>query len=393
MMVREEIEKKEAKEESITVIDTGDHAVSLATKFARVQVVAAYPITPQTQIVEEIAKFVEYGKMNAKYVRVESEHSAMAACIGASAVGTRVFTATSSQGLLLMHEMLFAASAYRLPIVMANVNRALFPPWIILAEHTDSLAQRDTGWIQYYCSSNQEVFDTVLQAYKVAESVNLPVMVNLEGFIMSHTHMPITLPAQKQVDEFLPPREPLWKLDVNKPQSFGNLAFSNYYVKMRRSIEDGMVKAKSEIEKANDEFEKIFGRDHGGLIDCYRCEDAETIIFCLGTLGTEAKASIDNLRKKGVKCGVARVRVFRPFPEEKIKEVAASAENVVILDRDNSFGKGGVLNTEVRSILEGKRISNFIIGLGGTDVPYTTIEKCVEMANGQKDEWIMKVKL
>jgi len=393
MMVREEVEKKEAKEESITVIDTGNHAASLATKFARVQVIAAYPITPQTQIVEEIAKFVEYGKMNAKYVRVESEHSAMAACIGASAVGTRVFTATSSQGLLLMHEMLFAASAYRLPIVMANVNRALFPPWIILAEHTDSLAQRDTGWIQYYCSSNQEVFDTVLQAYRVAESVNLPVMVNLEGFIMSHTHMPIVLPAQRQVDEFLPPRKPLWKLDVNNPQSFGNLAFSDYYVKMRKSIEDGMVKAKSEIEKATNEFEKIFGRNHGGLIDCYRCEDAETIIFALSTLGKEAKASVDSLREKGVKCGVARIRVFRPFPEEKIKEIAASAENVVILDRDNSFGKGGILSTEVRSILEGKRISNFIIGMGGMDVPYTTIEKCVEKSNGQKDEWIMEARI
>ena len=168
MLGREEVEKKKIIEEGTTVIETGDHAVSLAAKFARARVVAAYPITPQTQIVEEIAKFVESGKMDAKFLRVESEHSAMAACIGASAVGARAFTATSSQGLLLMHEMLFAASGYRLPIVMANVNRALFPPWSILVKHTDSLAQRDTGWIQFYCSSNQEVFDTTLQAFKIA---------------------------------------------------------------------------------------------------------------------------------------------------------------------------------------------------------------------------------
>jgi len=332
MLGREEIERKETKEENTTVIETGNHAVSLAAKFAKVDVVAAYPITPQTQIVEEIAKFVENGEMNAKFIRVESEHSAMAACIGASATGARAFTATSSQGLLLMHEMLFAASGYRLPIVMANVNRALFPPWNILVEHSDSLAQRDTGWIQFYCASNQEVFDTTLQAFKIAEEVNLPAMVNLEGFIMSHTHMPIELPLQSSVDRFLPKREHLWKLDVDNPRTFGSLSNPEYYVLMRKGIEDAMRKAREEIKGVNREFEKLFGRSYEP-IERYKCEDADTIIFAMGTIGKESKRAVDELRRDGIKAGVARIRLFRPFPEESIKSIA-EGKKTIILDRD-----------------------------------------------------------
>ncbi|MDY6986040.1 MAG: transketolase C-terminal domain-containing protein [Candidatus Thermoplasmatota archaeon] len=389
MLGREEMERKKIKEEGTTVIETGDHAVSLAAKFARADVVAAYPITPQTQIVEEIAKFVENGEMDAKFIRVESEHSAMAACIGASATGARAFTATSSQGLLLMHEMLFAAGGYRLPIVLANVNRSLFPPWSILVEHSDSLAQRDTGWIQFYCASNQEVFDTTIQAFKIAEEVNLPAMVNLEGFIMSHTHMPIELPMQDTVDRFLPRKEHLWKLDVDNPRTFGSMSNPEYYVLMRKSIEDAMEEARTKILDVNREFEREFGRSYEP-IERYKCEDAETIIFAMGTIGKESKRAVDELRNEGVKAGAARVRLFRPFPEKEIKKIAESAEKLVVFDRDCSFGKGGVLSTEIRSVLD-KPISSYIVGIGGLDVPYTTIKKCAERANGQKDEWITEV--
>ncbi len=388
MLGREEIERKKIKEEGTTVIETGNHAVSLAAKFARADVVAAYPITPQTQIVEEIAKFVENGEMNAKFIRVESEHSAMAACIGASATGARAFTATSSQGLLLMHEMLFAAGGYRLPIVMANVNRSLFPPWNILVEHSDSLAQRDTGWIQFYCASNQEVFDTTIQAFKIAEEVNLPAMVNLEGFIMSHTHMPIELPMQDAVDRFLPRREHLWKLDVDNPGTFGSMSNPEYYVLMRKGIEDAMKEARTKILDVNTEFEREFGRKYEP-IECYKCEDAETVIFAMGTIGKESKRAVDELRNEGVKAGVARIRLFRPFPEESIKSIA-EGKKIIIFDRDCSFGKGGVLSTEIRSVLD-KPASSYVVGIGGLDVPYTTIKKCVERANGQKDEWITEV--
>jgi len=389
MLGREEVERKKIKEEGTTVIETGDHAASLAAKFARADVVAAYPITPQTQIVEEIAKFVENGEMDAKFIRVESEHSAMAACIGASAVGSRAFTATSSQGLLLMHEMLFAAAGYRLPIVLANVNRALFPPWNILVEHSDSLAQRDTGFIQFYCASNQEVFDTTLQAFRIAEEVNLPAMVNLEGFIMSHTHMPIELPMQDTVDRFLPRREHLWKLDVDNPRTFGSMSNPEYYVMMRKGIEDAMSEAKRRIVDVDREFESSFGRRYDP-VDCYRCDDADTVIFAMGTLGKEAKRAVDELRGEGVKAGVARVRLFRPFPGDDIERIAEKAARIVIFDRDCSFGKGGVLSTEIRSVVGGD-ISSYVVGIGGLDVPYTTIKKCVENAKGQRDEWITEV--
>jgi len=392
MLGREGIERKKIKEEGATIIETGAHAVSLAAKFARVDVVAAYPITPQTQIIEEIAKFVESGEMDAKFLRVESEHSAMAACIGASATGARAFTATASQGLLLMHEMLFAASGYRLPIVLANVNRALFPPWNILTEHTDSLAQRDTGFIQLYCASNQEVFDTILIAFKLAEEVNLPAMVNLEGFVLSHTHMPISLPFHDEVDRFLPKKEHMWRLDVNDPHTFGNnTPGAKSYVLMRKGINDAMKAAEWKNEEIGREFERSFGRRYDA-VECYRCDDADVVIFAMGTIGKESKKAVDELRKDGITAGVARMRLFRPFPYEEVRKISDKAESIVILDRDCSFGSGGILSTEIRSVANGD-ISNYIVGIGGLDVPYTIIKKCVERAKGQRDEWIMEVGL
>ncbi len=363
------------------VIDTGNHVAAYACKAARVQVIAAYPITPQTSIVEKIADFVETGKMDAKYVRVESEHSAMAACIGAAVGGVRAFTATSAHGLALMHEMLHWAAAARVPIVMPVVNRAMGPPWNIWADFSDSLSQRDTGWIQFYCASNQEVFDTIIQAYKLCEDkrVLLPAMICLEAFILSHTYMPVKIPDQKEIDEFLPAYDPPWLLDVDNPLSHGNIVYPNWYMEFRHFMYKAMENAGKLIPEIDKEYGKRFGFQHGGHIERYRCEDADLILLAMGTIGSEAKATVDRLRKQGLKVGAARVRVFRPFPKEEIRSLAEDVRMFTVIDRQVSYGMEGPLFTEVKASLYGKEeaplMRNFIAGIGGRDVTHVDIEK------------------
>jgi 2-oxoisovalerate ferredoxin oxidoreductase alpha subunit len=363
------------------IIDTANHIAGYAAKAARVKVVAAYPITPQTTVVEKIADFVESGKMDIDYIRVESEHSAMVACIGAAAAGVRTFTATSAHGLALMHEALHWASGSRLPIVMAVVNRAMGAPWSIWADFSDSLSQRDTGWIQFYCADNQEVFDTIIQAYKLCEDegVFLPAMVCLEGFILSHTYMPVKIPEQKKVDDFLPPYKSGWTLDINRPFSHSNLVAPEWYMEFRYMIQEAMENAKRLIPVIDKEYGKTFGFEHGGLVDKYRCEDADLILLTMGTMGSEAKISVENLRKDGLKVGSARVRVFRPFPTEEIMKLAEQAQMLTAIDRHISFGKEGFLATEIKASLLNQRdpplVAGFIAGLGGRDVTFGTIEK------------------
>ena len=373
-----------------TVIDTANHIVAYATKAARVQVIAAYPITPQTSIVERIAELVESGELNAEYIRVESEHSAMAACIGAAAAGVRTFTATSSHGLVLMHEALHWASGSRLPIVMPVVNRTLGPGWNIWADYTDSLSQRDTGWIQFYCADNQEVFDTVIQAYKLCEDerVLLPVMVCLEAFILSHTYMPVKIPAQEKIDEFLPPYKPKWFLDVDNPFSLANIVTPEYYMEFRYMIQEAMENAKQLIPEIDREYGKYFGFEHGGLVEKYKCEDADLILLTMGTMGTEAKISVDNLRNEGLKVGVARVRVFRPFPKEEIRKLAENTQMLAVIDRGISFGMEGFLAEETKASLYDQKnrplIAGFVAGLGGRDVTFKTIGKIAKKSS----EWM-----
>jgi len=366
------------------IIDTGNHIAGFACKAARAEVVAAYPITPQSPVVEQIAELVEKGEMDAEYIRVESEHSAMAAVVGAALGGVRTFTATSAQGLALMHEMLHWASGARLPIVMAVVNRAMAPPWTIWSDFSDSLSQRDTGWIQFYCASNQEIFDTIIQAYRLCEDkqVLLPAMVCFEGFILSHTSMPVRIPDQKDIDDFLPPYRPEYMVDVDEPFTQGAIVSPDWYMEFRYLIQEAMDNAKALIPQIDKEYGKRFGFKYGGHIEPYRCEDADLILLSMGTIGSEAKIAIDNLRKRGLKVGSVRLRVFRPFPVEEIRKLAKNVQMISIIDRQISFGIEGPLFTEVKASLYGERDSplavGFIAGLGGRDVTFHDIEKIAE---------------
>jgi len=384
------------------IIDTANHIAGYAAKAARVKVVAAYPITPQTTVVEKIAEFVENGKMNAEYIRVESEHSAMVACIGAAATGVRTFTATSAHGLALMHEALHWASGSRLPIVMTVVNRAMGAPWSIWPDFSDSLSQRDTGWLQFYCADSQEVFDTIIQAYKICENeqVFLPAMVCLEGFILSHTYMPVKIPDQEEIDDFLPSYKSGWVLDPANPFSHSNLVSPEWYMEFRYMIQEAMENAKRLIPVIEKEYRERFGLEHGGLVEKYKCEDADLILFTMGTIGSEAKIAVDNLCKEGLKVGLARVRVFRPFPIEEIGQLAEHAQMFATIDRHISFGMEGFLATEIKASIYNQKnpplVAGFIAGLGGRDVTFKTIEKIAKksmkyLKNGtveKETEWV-----
>jgi len=377
-----------------TVIDTANHIAAYAAKAARVQVVAAYPITPQTSIVEKIADLVESGEFDAEYIRVESEHSAIAACIGAAAAGVRTFTATAAHGLVLMHEPLHWASGSRLPIVMPVVNRSLGPGWNIWADYTDSMSQRDTGWIQFYCADNQEVFDTIIQAYKLCEDgrVLLPTMICLEAFILSHTYMPVKIPDQEKIDRYLPRYDPKWSLDVTNPLSHANIVSPDWYMEFRFMMHEAMENAKQLIPKIDKDYGNRFGFEYGGLVQKYNCKDADIILLTMGTMGSEAKIAVDNLRREGFNVGSARIRVFRPFPKEEIRKLAENTQMFAIVDRGISFGMEGFLAEETKASLCNQKdqplIAGFIAGLGGRDVSFRTIEEIVRksakwMQNGR----------
>jgi len=361
---------------------SGNQSVSYAVLSAKAQVIAAYPITPQSSVVEMLANFCSTGQLHTKFINVESEHSAMAACISASVVGARTFTATSSQGLALMHELLHYASGLRLPIVMANVNRALGSPFNLKADLSDSLSQRDTGWLQFYCESGQEVFDTIIQAYRISEQILLPVMVNLEGFILSHTYEAVDIPDQVQIDRFLPPPAPRDCLDVENPCLFGGT--TDFYINFRYKMHQEMEKAKAFCQECDSEFQKTFGRSYG-LTQSYLCEDADMILVTAGTIAGTCRVVADQYRKRGLKVGVLRVRLFRPFPSEWICKALQHAKKVAVIDRDFSPGCGGIFAQEIKSALQGTRVSlpvyEFIAGLGGKDVTDEDIGGVVEQTN------------
>ncbi|KPU62220.1 pyruvate ferredoxin oxidoreductase [Thermococcus sp. EP1] len=355
---------------------SGNYAAAYAAKHARVEVVAAYPITPQTSIIEKIAEFIANGEVeNLQYVSVESEHSAMAACIGASATGARTFTATSAQGLALMHEMLHWAAGARLPVVMVDVNRAMAPPWSVWDDQTDSLAQRDTGWLQFYAENNQEVYDGVLMAFKIGEheKVNLPVMVIESAFILSHTYDVVDMPNQEEIDDFLPPRKPLYTLtDFENPFSVGALGTPADYYEFRYKIEKAMENARKIIKEVGKEFGERFGRDYSQMIELYRTEDAEIVFMGMGSLMGTVKEAVDVLRNEGYKVGAAKVRWFRPFPKEELYELGKNVEGIAVLDRNFSFGQEGILFNEAKGVLYNTDanpiMKNYIVGLGGRDL-------------------------
>jgi 2-oxoisovalerate ferredoxin oxidoreductase alpha subunit len=360
---------------------TGNHSVSYAAKAARAQVVSAYPITPQTQVVERISQFVADGEMDAVYVNVESEHSAMAACIGAAAAGCRTFTATSAQGLALMHEMLHWATNARLPIVMANINRAMAPPWTIWTDQIDSLSQRDTGWMQLYCSSNQSVYDFTIMAFKIAENpkVLLPMMTVLDAFALSHTSEPVDVPDQALVDQFLPPYKALYTVDVDNPHTFGGLTGPDKYYELKYMEQVAMEAAKSVIDDVFAEFGRMFGRTYHAL-DTHRMEDAELGLLVSGTIASTAIDSVDEMRATGIKVGAINQHLFRPYPAEKMVDACKGLKKLCVIDRNVGFGVGGIFCQEAKAALFGKvniPVVNMIAGLGGRDVTGNDI---VEMA-------------
>ncbi len=376
----------------------GNHAVSWAVKLAKAEVISAYPITPQTQIVEELAEMCASGDLKARFIKVESEHSAMAACVGASATGARAFTATSSQGLALMHEMLHWASAGRHPIVMANVNRALGPGWNIWADQTDSLAQRDTGWVQLYCETNQEVLDTTLMAFRLAEHLDLPVMVVLDAFFLSHTSEPVDIPEAELVDRFLPPRQARYRLDVRDPHSFGALVRPDDFLEMRWHLQDAMRQALPAYATVEKEFEDVFGRRYGA-IESYRTSDATLILVTSATMTSTAREVVDVMRDQGEAIGLVKVKMFRPFPADELREALRGADRVAVLDRNLSPGAGGIFAQELRSALydlpaeDRPALYGYVLGLGGRDVTPDTITEIVEKTRGagvpdRADIWV-----
>jgi len=365
---------------------SGNSAAAYGARLAKAQVIAAYPITPQTTVVEKIAEFIANEEFKPKFIKVESEHSAMAACIAASQSGARTFTATSAHGLALMHELLHWASAARTPVVMSNINRAMGPPWSVWADHTDSISQRDTGWLQIYAQNNQEVFDSILIAYKVGESpdIMLPVMVNEDAFFLSHTIEPVEIPEQKEVDDFLPPFEPEYKLDPEDPHGFGSLSMPHqWYMELRYKIAEAHEKALLRLIEVQNEFEKRFGRSYD-IIDEYRCDDADIILIGIGTTAGTAQEEIDLLREIGVKVGFARIRVFRPFPVDRMRELVRKAKFVGVLDRAFTFGYEGPLFTEVKAAAYQMRrqplMKNYVVGIGGRDITMDVIKRIVENA-------------
>ncbi|MFH0887742.1 MAG: transketolase C-terminal domain-containing protein [Planctomycetota bacterium] len=359
---------------------SGNHAVAYGAMLSRAQVISAYPITPQTQIVEMLSEFCRTGQLQAKFIKVESEHSALAACIGASIVGARAFTATSGQGLALMHELIHWAANGRLPLVMADVNRAMAPGWSIWTDQNDSLSQRDTGWLQFYCESNQEVLDTIIQAYRIAEIISMPVMVVLDAFVLSHTSEAVDIPPIKVVDKFLPSYNPKYKMDLNHPLAFGALVTPDYNFELKYKMQEAMEQGLVIAQKVDREFKKFFGRSYG-IIESYRCNEAEIILVTSGTITSTTREVIDELRKRNVKIGLLKIRMFRPFPAEAIVKALENCKKVAVIDRNIGYGVGGIFCQEIKASFcnHHKRplILNYITGIGGRDVTPDTIKEIV----------------
>lgn len=358
---------------------SGNYAVAYAVKMADVDVIAAYPITPQTTIVEKLSEFVANGELEAEYINVESEHSALSACVGASLTGARVFTATSSQGLALMHEVLFMASGLRTPIVMANVNRALSAPLNIWNDHSDAMAQRDSGWVQIWTTSAQEAFDATIEAFKIAEDILLPVMVNLDGFILSHTYEPVILPDEKLVKEFIPSKPMPNRVSPKLAHSIGVVGPPEYYYEMKYQAVDAMERSRDKIREVDREFNEKFGREYK-FVEGYMMEDADYALVAMGALTGTAKIVAKALRSEGEKVGVVTIRCFRPFPKEEVAVLLEDVKGVGVMDRAvTPGGPSNPLFVDVATALynSNKRplLQSFVAGLGGRDVPQDDFRK------------------
>ena len=362
----------------------GSHAVAEAVRMANVDVIASYPITPQTHIPERLAEMVANGELDAEYIPVESEHSAMSACVGAAAVGARAFNTTSGQGLELMHEVLYVASSMRYPTVMAICNRGLSAPLSVWADHSDAMAIRDTGWIQVFCQNNQEVFDMTLWAFRVGEDpeVLFPVMVYLDGFTLSHVIEPVNLPQQEEVDRFLPKFQYRFALDPDKPMTHGAFAPPDIYTEAKIAQEVAFRKSKKVILQGWKEFGDIFGRYYYP-VELYRAEGAKTLLILQGSLSETAKLVVDKRREKGEPVGLMHLRLWRPFPLHEFRQAVKDVDTLIIFDRCISFGgPGGPVCSEIRSALydmeRRPKVIGFVGGLGGRDVSVGAFEYVID---------------
>jgi len=370
----------------------GSLAVAEAVRLCRPQVIAAYPITPQTHIVEALAEMVANCKLDADYITVESEFSALSACLGASAAGSRTYSATTSQGLALMFEVCFNVAGMRMPIVMTIANRALGAPLSIWNDQQDSISLRDSGWLQFYAEDNQEATDLHYIAYRVCEdpSVLLPAFVCFDGFILSHTYEPVEQLTQPDVDTYLPKFAPKERLDAADPISFGMFASPDYYHEFRYAHDKALKDSKAIIEKAGKEFAKLFGRDYSAMVEGYHLKDAETVLVAMGSICGTTKDAIDEMRADGKKVGLLKIRVFRPFPTEDLAKALSSAKRVAVLDKNISLGSKGAATLEVKDALYGSGIPvyGYILGLGGRDVRKKDIKEIVVLAEkGQGDQF------
>ena len=403
-----------ARKSGTRILD-GNHAAAEGARLSRVQVIAAYPITPQTPVTETLSEFVERGKLDAQYIAVESEHSALAVCTSASMVGARTFTATSAHGLAYMHEMLHWAAGARLPVVLACVNRAIGAPWNVQNDQQDSISQRDTGWIQIYARNNQEILDSIIQAYKIAESVYVPVMVCYDGYVLSHTEMPVDVPSQEVVDKFLPHYKPHTILDPADPKNYNLVTLADPrvnadgvlchgYMELRYLLQEALQNSRETITKVGQEFGEFFGRSYADLFWQNRLDDADVVIVAMGSLAMEAILAADMLREGGTKVGVLGLRVFRPFPRADVAKALEESRLVVVFDKNISYGLEGATCSEIKSALYGTStraiIRNFIVGLGGRDVKAREMADAVSKSlssvkgadlNREYPEWICAI--
>jgi pyruvate/2-oxoacid:ferredoxin oxidoreductase alpha subunit len=400
-----------ANKADIRLLD-GNQAAAEGAKLSRVQVIAAYPITPQTPVTEALSEFAERGDLKTEYVAVESEHSAMAVCTSASMVGARTFTATRAHGLAYMHEMLHWAAGARLPVVLACVNRAIGAPWNVLNDQQDSISQRDTGWIQIYARNNQEILDSIIQAYKIAESVYVPVMVCFDGYVLSHTEMPVNVPSQEDVDRFLPPYKPHTVLDPANPKNYNLVTLADPranaegvlchgYMELRYLLQEALQNSAETIIRVGQEFGELFGRNYANMFWKDNMDDADTVIVAMGSLAMEAKVTMGMLREDGLKVGVLGLRVFRPFPKAALIKALEKARLIVVFDKNISYGSEGATCSEIKSAIYGSQtkaaIRNFIVGLGGRDIKARELAEAVKKSlpsletgnlNIEHPEWI-----
>jgi len=361
---------------------TGSEAAAYGAKLAKIEVLAYYPITPAFPAMERLSKFIEDGEMNTRFIRVEGDHSALAAALGASLAGSRAFTVTNSQGLLYMTEVVYHTAGLRQPVVMAVANRALSAPHSRFPEQGDAISQDASGWIQLFCENNQEVLDTILHAFKVAETCRLPVMVNYEGYIQSHTQEEVYIPQQAEVDAFLPFKR-VATLDINNPQGINTVTSPDFYMDYKYHQNDAMKQALDAINTVAGEFKRDFGRDWGGVVEGYQMTDAEHALVVMGSMAGDGRIVIDALRAEGKKVGMIKVRSFRPFPSEALRAMLKNVKLVTVLDKNIVFGAGGALGNDTKSALYGSLsvpIKNYIVGLGGRDVRPDEIRQVIGLS-------------